>query len=175
MDQNLNFQSFDIKKAEPSQAETIWSIFQQAIEKRKTEGSDQWQDGYPNLQVIKEDIEKGFGYVALNESKEIVGYLALIFEIESAYEAIKEQWLKDIPYGVIHRIAVSQTNYYKGLASWMLQAVEPICRENSYFSLRADTNYDNIGMLRVFEKMGYIYCGEAIVRGYPRKAFEKLL
>jgi len=175
MNQNLNFQSFDIKKAELSQAETIWSIFQQAIEKRKTEGSDQWQDGYPNLQVIKNDIEKGFGYVALNDEKEIVGYLALIFEIEPAYESIKEQWLKDIPYAVIHRIAVSQTNYYKGLASWMLQAIEPISRANSYLSIRADTNYDNIGMLRVFDKMGYTYCGEAIVRGNLRKAFEKLL
>ncbi|MGH2623040.1 MAG: GNAT family N-acetyltransferase [Sphingobacterium sp.] len=175
MTQISNFQGFTFKRADLSEAETIWSIFQQAIEKRKLEGSDQWQDGYPNLQVIKNDIEKGVGYIALDGTNEIVGYLALIFELESAYEDIKDQWLQDIPYAVVHRIAVSQTKYYKGLASWMLQQTEPICREKSYRSLRADTNFDNIGMLRVFEKLGFIYCGEALVRGLPRKAFEKLL
>ena len=30
-------------------------------------------------------------------------------------------------------------------------------------------------MLKILEKLGYTYCGEIVVRGTPRKAFEKLL
>jgi hypothetical protein len=30
----------------------IWIILQQAIARRKADGSNQWQDGYPNPEVI---------------------------------------------------------------------------------------------------------------------------
>ena len=46
------------RKAFPSDASKIWEILQQAIFKRKKEGSNQWQDGYPNPEVIKKDISK---------------------------------------------------------------------------------------------------------------------
>jgi hypothetical protein len=32
--------------------------FQQAIARRKADGSNQWQDGYPNPEVILNDITK---------------------------------------------------------------------------------------------------------------------
>jgi len=45
-----------LRKALPSEAEIIWNILQQAIERRRKDGSRQWQDGYPNLEVVKMDI-----------------------------------------------------------------------------------------------------------------------
>ena len=53
------------RKAFPSDASRIWEILQQAILKRKEEGSNQWQDGYPNSEVIKKDISKEIGYVLI--------------------------------------------------------------------------------------------------------------
>lgn len=155
--------------------ENIWSIFQEAILKRKEEGSVQWQDGYPNPDSVRQDILAGNGYVATTEEDEVVGYTALIFEIEPAYEIIKGEWKSQQPYAVIHRLAVSQSNPVRGLGTFIMRVAEDICVEKGYYSLRADTNFDNLSMLRIFEKLGYSFCGLVYFRGGERRAFEKLL
>ncbi len=175
MSNQVNLEDLILRKAKPEEAEAIWSIIKEAIDKRKEEGSRQWQDGYPNLEVVQRDINLGYGYVHVDVKGEIYGYLALIFEIEPAYEIIEGKWLTDQPYAVVHRIAVSQSKYVKGQASKMLNDVEELCQEKQVYSLRVDTNFDNVGMLRVFEKLGYTYCGEVYFRGGARRAYEKVL
>ena len=54
-------------------------------------------------------------------------------------------------------------------------AAEAVCRKQGILSIKADTNFDNAGMLRVFEKLGYTYCGEVYFRGAARRAYEKRL
>lgn len=169
------FLGFTFRRALAEEADAIWGIIQEAIDKRKEEGSRQWQDGYPNLDVVREDIEKGQGYVSLNAEGELTGYLALIYDGEPAYEAIADQWLTNRPFSVVHRIAVSQGKYVKGQATWMLEQAEAQSLKDGFLSLKVDTNFDNTGMLRVLEKLGYVYCGEVHFRGSARKAFEKKL
>ena len=57
----------------------------------------------------------------------------------------------------------------------MLLHIEHFARQHNIYSVKADTNFDNTGMLHIFEKLGYTYCGEVTFRGTPRKAFEKVL
>ncbi|MGN5953684.1 GNAT family N-acetyltransferase [Sphingobacterium lactis] len=175
MSNSMTVNDLVFRPAVMSEAEAIWGIIQQAIQKRKEEGSDQWQNGYPNLKVIQEDIEAGYAYVHVDENNHVYGYLALIFDVEPAYEDIDGKWLTDWPYAVVHRIAVNQEPYVKGQASSMMEKIEPICLENGYQTIKVDTNFDNVGMLRVFEKLGYTYCGEVNLRGGMRKAYEKVL
>lgn len=164
-----------IRKATKHDAGRIWQILQQAIAKRNQEGSDQWQDGYPNQETIDHDISKGYGYV-LEVDREIVAYVAIIFDGEPAYENIEGTWLSDSSYTVIHRLAVAQDIEYRGLGTLMMQLVEEVSKKYGLYSIKVDTNHDNTGMLRVFEKLGYQYCGEVVLRGSARrKAFEKLL
>jgi hypothetical protein len=40
--------SYNFRKATPPEIPQIWDILQQAIIRRKNDGSNQWQDGYPN-------------------------------------------------------------------------------------------------------------------------------
>ena len=172
---NTPFSYYSFRAAQPDEVDLIWPIFQDAIEKRRLEGSDQWQDGYPNPAVIQRDIAKKDGYVAIDHTGRIVGYIALIFDGEPAYDLIEGNWLTHRPFSVIHRLAVSQHPRVKGLATWMLAEAERISLEMGYLSLKADTNFDNTGMLRVFEKRGYAYCGIVYFRGAGRRAFEKKL
>ncbi|MBO9617706.1 MAG: GNAT family N-acetyltransferase [Niabella sp.] len=167
--------SIQLRKASTADADSIWSILQQAIEKRKVEGSAQWQDGYPNPTVVNRDIEKGYGYVCEDEQGDITAYVALIFDIEPAYEALEGKWLTDGSYAVIHRLAVSQERNIKGLATKIMIAVEDICLQQGVPSIKVDTNFDNTAMLRILEKLGYTYCGEVFFRGAARKAYEKIL
>lgn len=162
------------RKATENDVLKIWEIILYAKELRKGQGSEQWQDGYPNEQTIKNDIAKNYGYVVENQG-DILGYFALIFEEEPAYTAIEGKWLSEQNYAVVHRVAVSPKAKGLKLGTQILQKVEELCIENQVFNIRVDTNFDNVAMLSIFEKLGYKYCGEVYFRGSSRKAFEKLL
>ncbi|MDM1296889.1 GNAT family N-acetyltransferase [Empedobacter falsenii] len=165
----------NLRQATIDDKNRIWEILEQAIQKRKEEGSDQWQDGYPNIDVVSNDIANGYGYVITDEKNNVIGYVAIINEIEPAYIEIEGKWLNDDPYIVIHRLASAQDVQIKGLGTWAMQEIEKVAKEKGVYSIKVDTNFDNIGMLRVFEKLGYQYCGEVYFRGGARKAFQKLI
>ena len=101
--------------------------------------------------------------------------MAVVLDGEPAYDDIEGCWLSNRPYTTVHRLAVSSQAKGKGLGYTMLLKAEEISLANSIYSIRVDTNYDNTAMLHIFEKLGYVYCGEVYYRGNPRKAFEKLL
>jgi GNAT superfamily N-acetyltransferase len=166
--------NYHFRKAEISEASQIWAILQQAIVRRKEDGSNQWQDGYPNPEVVQKDIEKEQGYV-LAEGKTIIGYCAILINDEPEYEKIEGKWLTNDDFVVFHRIAISEKYLGKGFAKIMMEYIEDFALKNNIFSVKADTNYDNIAMLKIFEKTGYTFCGEVYFRGSPRKAYEKVL
>lgn len=162
------------RKADITDLPKIWEILEGAIQRRKQDGSDQWQDGYPNPTVVKNDIDRGVGYV-LSDGDDITAYCALLINDEPAYATIEGRWLTEGDFVVYHRVAVSEKHLGKGLAQQLLKHIEEFALQHHIYSIRADTNFDNPGMLRLFGKVGYQYCGEVSFRGTPRKAFEKVL
>lgn len=162
------------RKANLNEVPQIWEIIQSAIQKRKEEGSNQWQDGYPNLTVIENDIQNNYGYVLINKET-IVGYCALLINNEPEYKNITGKWQTNSDFVVFHRVAIHQDYLGKGYAKKMMEAIENFALENKIASIKADTNFDNVAMLALFEKRNYQYCGEVYFRGSPRKAYEKVL
>ncbi len=162
------------RKANHNDAAAIWTILQHAILRRKNEGSTQWQDGYPNLNSVENDILNHSGYVLVQDNI-IIGYTAIYINNEPAYEKIQGKWLTNNDFVAVHRIAIGESQNGKGLAKMILKYVEKLALEKKIYSIKADTNYDNLPMLKVFESMGYQYCGEVFFRGSARKAFEKIL
>jgi GNAT superfamily N-acetyltransferase len=163
-----------LRKAVISEVPVIWDILQQAIAQRKQDGSTQWQDGYPNEQVINDDVKNGYAYV-LVEDESILAYAAIIFEAEPAYEEIEGKWLTDGNYVVAHRVATSGLAKGKGVATRLFEMLENLSMEHHVYSIKVDTNFDNAAMLRILEKLHYTYCGEVYFRGAARRAYEKVL
>lgn len=162
------------RKATLDDLSQIWEILQQAIQRRKEEGSHQWQDGYPNPEVVRKDIVKDAGFV-LTEGQQIVAYTAIWINDEPAYTDIQGKWLSTTDFVVFHRVAVAANYLGKGLAQKILGYIEAFALNNNIYSIKADTNYDNHAMMSIFEKMGYVYCGEVFFRGSARRAYEKVL
>ncbi len=163
-----------LRKAEDSDIQVIWKIIQQAIERRKKDGSEQWQNGYPNKESIKDDIENGVGFV-YEQEENIVAYAAIIFDIEAAYEIIEGKWKSSGKYAVVHRVAVSNDFAGKGIATALFLEIENLVKSQNYFVIKVDTNFDNVPLLKILEKLKYEYCGKVYFRGSERKAFEKIL
>lgn len=163
-----------IERANLSDVKEIWEIFQFAIASRKSEGSQQWQDGYPNENSIREDVQNLNGWIIKGENKILV-YAAVIFEPEPAYANIQGKWLSNGEYVTLHRIAVSTEAKGKGIVQILFKEIEKLAILNKIHSIRVDTNYDNFAMLHILKKLEYTYCGEVLMRNSPRKAFEKIL
>ncbi|MFC7345196.1 GNAT family N-acetyltransferase [Chryseobacterium zhengzhouense] len=162
------------RKAETSDINAVWEIIQQSIERRRKDGSQQWQNGYPNLQTVESDVEKGFGHV-LTVDGEVAVFVALIFNDEPAYSSIEGAWLTNGEFVVVHRVAVSENFAGQGLAKKLFDYIEDFTKSQNVLSIKVDTNYDNLAMLKILESKGYTYCGEVFLAGGVRKAFEKVL
>lgn len=169
-----NKNEIHFRKANTADIDIIWEIIQQSIERRRKDGSDQWQNGYPNLQTVESDVSKGFGHV-LTVNNDVAVYVALIFNDEPAYSSIEGAWLTTGEFLVIHRIAVSEKFAGQGLVKKLFDYVEDFVRTQNVQSIKVDTNFDNIAMLKILESKGYSYCGEVVLAGGVRKAFEKVV
>lgn len=166
--------NYDFRKADAKDIPEIWTILQQAIIRRKNDGSDQWQDGYPNPEVVKNDIEKEYGFV-LTEGKTIIGYCAVVVNYEPEYSKIEGNWLTNSDFVVIHRLALSENYLGKNLSKVIIEFVEKLAKNKNIKSIKVDTNHDNISMLKIFEKTGFTFCGIVHFRGSPRRAYEKVI
>jgi hypothetical protein len=165
---------YSLKRASLNDLEKIWLILRDAIARRKADGSNQWQDGYPNQLVIENDIFKNAGYI-FTENDKIIGYVAILINDEPEYNRINGRWLSSGDFVVFHRMALAETHVGRGLACELFNHIEFFAHQNGIKSIKADTNFDNIAMLTLFNRFEYVYCGEVTFRGSSRKAFQKML
>lgn len=154
----------------------IMNIIRQAQTYLEECGVDQWQNGYPDIETIRNDIRLGYSYVMV-EGDHVLGTVALIFDGEKTYDTIYEgKWLSSGSYAAIHRIAVAARYKGSGLAGDMMKNIENICLNKGVDSIKIDTHEDNKTMQRYLDKNGFKYCGVIYLEdGNKRLAFEKLL
>ncbi len=164
----------EFRKTIEEDIDYIMNIIKQAQEYFKEEGIDQWQNNYPNDEVINNDINNGESYVML-DGDDIVATTVISFAKEKSYENILDgKWITNGDYGVIHRIAVENTHKGKGLSHKIIKYAEEVCKQNNIHSIKVDTHEDNILMQSLLKKNGFEYCGIVYLEdGGKRVAFEK--
>ena len=144
-----------------------------------TLGIDQWQDGYPNEEQVRLDINNQDSYVILNDDEVIIGTTVFTFKPESTYQEIEGEWKtsENSLYGVIHRLAVDDSYRKAGLARFVFDQCEQLVKQHLIAkSLRIDTHRGNLGMQGLLKKRNYSYCGVIYLdSGDDRLAFEKVL
>lgn len=140
---------------------------------------NQWQDGYPNENQIKQDIQNNDSYIIINDEDVAIGTTVFTFKEELTYRKIEGSWItnQNECYGVIHRLAVDNDYRKIGLAKFVFDTCEELVKTHTYAnSLRIDTHKDNKGMQLLLNRRGYQYCGIITLEsGDERLAFEKLI
>lgn len=126
----------------------------------------QWVNGYPQRALLEEDIRLGRLYVAEVENEPYGVFLFVIGE-DPTYAYIENgNWISDLPYGTIHRIASCKS----GLFAEALEFCRGLCRH-----IRIDTHENNKPMQHLVEKHGFTRCGIIYTDdGSPRIAYELL-
>lgn len=154
----------------PEDAEKIMEVFNAAKTiMRQSGNTKQWDDGYPSIEVVRSDIEKGGSYVVIDNER-IVAYFAFLPSPEPTYTKIfNGEWVNDtLPYHVIHRIASFPEVH------GIFMSIMDYCftKENN---IRIDTHRDNHIMQHNIEKYGFTYCGIIyLASGDERLAYQMI-
>lgn len=124
----------------------------------------QWVNGYPQRELLEEDIRLGKLYVAQKEN-ELYGVFVFVIGADPTYAYIEDgTWISDLPYGTIHRIASRGS----GLFAEALEFCRNLCGH-----IRIDTHHNNKPMQHLIEKHGFTRCGIIYTDdGSPRIAYE---
>ena len=141
----------------------ILNIISEAQESLKSYNIDQWQNGYPNREVILEDIAKAQGYSVYLDN-ELIAYLVISFDGEPDYDVLNNgTWLKDAKYAVIHRLCLSKK--YKGqkLSKEILSLAHEYVLAKGFSYIRIDTHEDNFIMHNLLINCGYHLAGEIVL------------
>ncbi|GAA0076507.1 GNAT family N-acetyltransferase [Clostridium sp. CTA-5] len=166
----------EFRKSVESDANSIINIIKQAQEYFSKKGINQWQNNYPNIETIRNDISNKNSYILIKDNN-IIGTAMLSFDGEKTYENIYDgEWVSDNKYAVVHRIAID--NNYKGLgiAKLIIENIEKICLNKNIHSIRIDTHKDNISMQTMLKKNGFKYCGIIYLEDKSERiAFEKII
>lgn len=139
----------------------------------KTGNPTQWTGGYPSEAQLRADQADGHSYVC-EEDGVLLGTFFFAIEDDPTYRVIYDgQWLRDAPYGVIHRIAVR--SHQKGVATFCVAWCASQCARQPGTDLRVDTHRDNIVMQRFLKKNGFVPCGIIhLANGAERIAFQRI-
>ncbi len=192
-----------LRPATMEEVPVIWEIILQAKAQMYREGKHQWDENYPTVPILENDVRRGWGYVLVPEKdtpvqnvydeatpffndhtgtdngtsrQDIIAYGAVVFDGEPAYKGLWDgQWLSEQPYVVLHRLAVADCWKRQGMAVRYMQAVCDLALTHGIRSFKVDTNYDNFYMQRVFSRLGFTYCGRIRYDAGERMAYEKLL
>lgn len=164
------------RKSVKTDIDSIIKIIKQAQKYFKEQGIDQWQNGYPDISTISNDIINGNSYV-LEKDDGIIATVVASFEKEKSYDSIYEgQWISNGEYVVIHRVAVDSTYKGMGLSSQIIKYIEKLCLQKGVYSIKVDTHEDNLSMQKVLKKNEFQYCGIVYLEDKSKRiAFEKVL
>ena len=146
-------------KATKEQTKEVFSVFSAAINHMEQQGIHQWDEIYPDLPTITEDITKNQMYIGKIDEKIAVCFV-LSEEYDEEYKNGKWQW-PDSKFCVIHRLCVNSQFQNQGIATKTMEYIENVCKEAGYDSIRLDCFTQNPYSRKLYEKAGYSVVGYA--------------
>lgn len=149
------------------------NIINEAKRHLKEQGIDQWQNGYPDENCIRDDAKLEKGYF-IKENEEVLGYLCIDFSGEEAYKTLKGRWNSNDDYVVVHRMAFSESARGKNLSDKIFGLVEKMSTEKGINYFRIDTDEANKKMQHILKKNGFSYCGTVNFDNSEKIAFDKI-
>ena len=140
---------------------------------QQEQGFIQWTESYPNPALIEEDIRTGSGYL-FKVDGEPAGYMFLSFNGDPSYDEETCGWRADVPYAVVHRIALSRRFAGRGLSDIIFESVRDLCRARGVRCIRIDTDSHNKRMQHVLQKCGFVRCGTVLFEGDAKLTYDNL-
>lgn len=162
-----------IRKATLKDLNIVFQIFKTAIKVMDSNCILQWDDIYPDKDILNKDIQKEEMFLGEIEGK-IVSVFVLNQEYEEEYD--NGNWKHvESKFAVIHRLCVNPIFQNKKIGTKTVNKIEEMLRQNGIESIRLDAFSLNPYALKLYKNLGYIKVGKVEWRKGQFYLFEKLL
>ena len=161
------------ERAVPSDLPEVLRLFQAATKHMDEQGIPQWDEVYPNREVLSEDISRGELTVG-----RIGGKIACVFVLSARHddEYAQGRWrYPESRFCVLHRLCVHPDFQHRRIAARAMDFIEDALRESGFETIRLDAFSQNPYALRLYESRGYEKIGEVRFRKGLFYLYEKKL
>lgn len=161
------------RRAGSSDLPEINLMFQTAVNYLREQGINQWDEVYPDCDVLAKDIAEHSMYVVLSEDA-IVSAVTLNEEQPPEYETVGWR-IQGEKTGVIHRLCVNAQEQRKGYGKRTVLLAERELRKQGFSCIRLDAFTLNPYSNRLYEALGYQKAGTVQFRKGAFYCYEKRL
>ncbi|HWR38899.1 MAG TPA: GNAT family N-acetyltransferase [Patescibacteria group bacterium] len=165
----------DIKLAMLHDAEGIVNLIQACILDMESKNIFQWNEHYPNRDVVTEDIQQRTLFLIKNDD-DYIGMITINEDQPAEYSKI--EWLEETGRNlIIHRLAVHPNWQGKGIAMNLMDFAEEYAKKKDYQSVKLDAYTANPKSNKLYEKRGYKKVGQIFIpmRELPFNCYEKVM
>jgi GNAT superfamily N-acetyltransferase len=167
----------NITKATSTDIPEIMELIRAAVKAMHDQGIYQWNDQYPNPEIITDDVNAGTLYKISDENTigtdGIGGIIVLNQQFFPEYYDL--EWEdKAGKFLIIHRLCIRPDRQRKGLAKKLMRLAESYAEENGYTSIRLDTFTANKAALALYDGLGYRRAGTVTFTMGLFQVFEKV-
>ena len=164
-----------IRKAEKSDLENIMLMYKSCVTGMLKNGINQWDDTYPNQEIINEDLSTGTYYVAEMDGT-IIGGLNIDKNQDDTYLALDWEDKSD-SFLVVHRLGVKEKFWNKKIGKELMLFTEKLVIEKGLKSIRLDTYSGNPKAMEFYRRLGYSELGSIDLKPDKDKyyCFEKII
>lgn len=130
-----------------------------------------WNESYPGKEEIKEDLSAGTLFV-LEEKQELIGAVSIVPENElNDFDCwtIKENARE------FARVVIRQDHQRKRLSVHLIEGVIQELQKQNAAAIHIAAAKENIPALKLYQRMGFSFCGEAELYGHNFYLCEKAL
>jgi len=139
--------------------------------KGKIDGTSDWDNDYPNREILKDDLLKRCVYV-LERDGTIIAAISIVDEVIEELESL--DW-KEVKSCFLVRLCVASECQGKGIGEKMMRHVNDHARRSGYGATHHLAAQENKAAIRLYERMGYRNLGEIHVFGKDFVAYEMTL
>ncbi|MBO2543493.1 GNAT family N-acetyltransferase [Salegentibacter sp. BDJ18] len=165
-----------IRKANLNDLRKIKKLTEACAKALQQQNIFQWNEHYPSLEKLQNDIEKQELYVFEKENR-IIAIIVLTPNMDEVYRNIN--WLSKTGNNLyVHRLATHPEFWGKGYARKMMDFAEEFAKNKNFTSIRLDTFSKNIRNQKFYEARGYTKLGDVYFphkNEHPFHCYEKLL
>ena len=149
--------NISFRKAKESDLNDVFQVVTDAIAEMNRNNIFQWDEFYPDRELLKEDISKNQLFLGRADG-EIASIYVLNSECEEEYEDGEWQY-PDASFGVIHRLCVNPKLQNKGVGRMTVEHIEEALKAEGIEAIRIDAFTLNPFALKMYDKLGFSKVG----------------
>jgi GNAT superfamily N-acetyltransferase len=162
-----------IRKATADDVSSLMLLTRHCVESMRQAGIEQWDEVYPNADVIQSDITAGTLDV-LCENGEIIAAITVDQHLDPMWRSLR--WTPDTePAAAVHRLMVHPQSQGRGLSKRLMSHAEQVARALGCHCIRLDSFLRNPAAMALYPRLGYRSTGTVTLRKGEFMGFEKLL